>query len=62
MASALRPLFDTVGRKVMITSTYVISRLILLVTAEVFHQEVRSAVTPDDLLGSDVTELSEKRR
>jgi len=41
----LGPLFDTIGRKVMITSTYVVSGAILLVTAYLFHQKVLSAMT-----------------
>jgi MFS family permease len=41
----LGPLFDTVGRKVMISSTYITSGLVLLVTAWLFHQKVLSALT-----------------
>ena len=41
----LGPLFDTVGRKVMISSTYIISGAILLVTAWLFHEQVLSALT-----------------
>ena len=41
----LGPLFDTVGRKIMISSTYIISGAILLVTAWLFHQQVLSAAT-----------------
>ena len=39
----LGPLFDTVGRRVMITATYTISGLLLLVTGMLFMQGVLSA-------------------
>jgi MFS family permease len=38
-------LFDTVGRKVMITSTYAMSALLLAVTADLFSRDVLSAST-----------------
>jgi len=41
----LGPLFDTVGRKIMISSTYLMSGAILLVTAWLFHAQVLSAAT-----------------
>jgi MFS family permease len=41
----LGPLFDTIGRKVMISSTYIISGAILLVTAWLFHNGSLSALT-----------------
>jgi MFS family permease len=41
----LGPLFDTVGRKIMISSTYIISGLVLLVTAWLFHDGKLSALT-----------------
>jgi MFS family permease len=41
----LGPLFDTVGRKIMISSTYLLSGATLLVTAYLFHQQVLSATT-----------------
>jgi len=41
----LGPLFDTVGRKVMISSTYIISGAILLLTAWLFHNGSLSALT-----------------
>jgi len=41
----LGPLFDTVGRKVMISSTYIISGLVLLVTAWLFNDGKLSALT-----------------
>jgi MFS family permease len=41
----LGPLFDTVGRKVMISFTYITSGAILLVTAYLFYQQVLSATT-----------------
>ncbi len=41
----LGPLFDTVGRKVMISSTYIISGAILLVTAWLFYEHHLSALT-----------------
>ncbi|MEN3342028.1 MAG: hypothetical protein V7644_1432 [Actinomycetota bacterium] len=41
----LGPLFDTVGRKFMISSTYLLSGAMLLVTAYLFHQQVLSATT-----------------
>jgi MFS family permease len=42
---ALARLFDTVGRKIMITGTYVTSGILLLVTAWLFGQGSLSAVT-----------------
>jgi MFS family permease len=41
----LGPLFDSVGRKVMISATYLLSGAILLVTAYLFHQHLLSAAT-----------------
>jgi MFS family permease len=41
----LGPLFDSVGRKVMISSTYLLSAAVLLVTAWLFHAGDLSAVT-----------------
>ncbi|MGA5298733.1 MFS transporter [Nucisporomicrobium flavum] len=41
----LAPLFDSVGRKIMITGTYVISGVLLLVTAWLFSTGGLSAVT-----------------
>ena len=41
----LGPLFDTVGRKIMISSTYIIAGGVLLVTAWLFHEKVLSALT-----------------
>jgi len=41
----LGPLFDTVGRKFMISSTYIAAGVMLLVTAWLFHQQVLSATT-----------------
>jgi MFS family permease len=41
----LGPLFDTVGRKIMISSTYLISGGILLVTAWLFYHHHLSALT-----------------
>jgi MFS family permease len=41
----LGPLFDTVGRKTMIASTYITSGTILLVTAWLFDQKLLSAAT-----------------
>jgi len=41
----LGPLFDSVGRKVMISTTYLLSGAILLVTAYLFHAQVLSAAT-----------------
>jgi MFS family permease len=41
----LAPLFDTWGRKIMITGTYVLSGVLLLVTAWLFAAGVLSAVT-----------------
>jgi MFS family permease len=41
----LGPLFDTVGRKVMISSTYLAAGGTLLVTAWLFHAQVLSATT-----------------
>jgi hypothetical protein len=38
----LGPLFDSVGRKVMISATYIISGVVLLVTAYLFYQQVLS--------------------
>jgi MFS family permease len=42
---ALGPLFDTVGRRPMITSTYVVSGLLLIVTGWLFTRDVLSATT-----------------
>jgi MFS family permease len=42
---ALGPLFDSVGRKVMISSTYLAAGATLLVTAWLFHAQVLSATT-----------------
>ena len=47
----LGPLFDTVGRKVMISSTYLLAGAILLVTAYLFHQQRPVGDDADDLLG-----------
>jgi MFS family permease len=41
----LGPLFDTVGRKVMISSTYITAGATLLITAWLFHAQVLSATT-----------------
>jgi MFS family permease len=41
----LGPLFDSVGRKVMISSTYILAGAMLLVTAWLFHQGSLSATT-----------------
>jgi MFS family permease len=41
----LGPLFDSVGRKIMISSTYLLSGAMLLVTAFLFHQQVLTATT-----------------
>ncbi|MEV4704494.1 MFS transporter [Actinoplanes sp. NPDC049316] len=41
----LAPLFDSVGRKIMITGTYVVSGLLLLVTAWLFSTGALNAVT-----------------
>jgi MFS family permease len=41
----LAPLFDSVGRKIMITGTYVLSGVLLLVTAWLFSTGALSAVT-----------------
>jgi MFS family permease len=41
----LGPLFDTVGRKIMISSTYLVSGAILLITAYLFNQRLLSATT-----------------
>jgi MFS family permease len=41
----LGPLFDTIGRKVMISSTYIAAGAMLLVTAWLFHAQVLSATT-----------------
>jgi MFS family permease len=41
----LGPLFDTVGRKVMISSTYITAGVTLLITAWLFNQQVLSATT-----------------
>jgi MFS family permease len=41
----LGPLFDTIGRKAMITFTYVMSGLLLLVTGALFVQDMLSATT-----------------
>jgi MFS family permease len=41
----LGPLFDTLGRKIMISSTYIISGAILLVTAWLFYNHHLSALT-----------------
>jgi MFS family permease len=38
-------LFDTVGRKIMISSTYILAGSTLLITAWLFHQQVLSATT-----------------
>ncbi len=41
----LGPLFDTLGRKPMIAGTYIISGVLLLLTAFLFHQGMLSAFT-----------------
>src|SRR3954469_13171670 len=41
----LGPLFDTVGRKIMISSTYLLAGASLLVTAFLFEQKVLTATT-----------------
>ena len=41
----LGPLFDSVGRKVMISATYLAAGLTLLITAWLFDQKVLSATT-----------------
>jgi len=41
----LGPLFDSVGRKIMISSTYLLSGAVLLVTAYLFHAGDLSALT-----------------
>jgi MFS family permease len=41
----LAPLFDTIGRKIMITGTYVLSGVFLLATAWLFHQGSLNATT-----------------
>ena len=41
----LGPLFDTIGRKVMISSTYILSGAILLLTAYLFYHQMLSALT-----------------
>jgi MFS family permease len=41
----LGPLFDTIGRKPMIAGTYILSGILLLVTAYLFSQHLLSAVT-----------------
>ena len=41
----LGPLFDTIGRKPMIAGTYIVSGILLLVTAYLFSQHLLSAVT-----------------
>jgi MFS family permease len=41
----LGPLFDTLGRKIMISSTYILSGAILLVTAWLFYNHHLSALT-----------------
>jgi MFS family permease len=41
----LGPLFDTLGRKIMISSTYILSGAILLVTAWLFYNQHLSALT-----------------
>ena len=42
---ALAHLFDTVGRKIMITGTYILSGVLLLITAWLFSTGVLTAVT-----------------
>ena len=41
----LGPLFDTIGRKIMISASYISSGVILLVTAWLFNQQLLSATT-----------------
>ena len=41
----LGPLFDSIGRKVMISSTYIVSGAVLLLTAWLFNQHMLSALT-----------------
>ena len=41
----LGPLFDTVGRKIMISSTYIVSGILLAITGWMFQQEMLSATT-----------------
>jgi MFS family permease len=41
----LGPLFDTIGRRAMITSTYVVSGVLLIVAGELFVHDVFSATT-----------------
>jgi MFS family permease len=41
----LGPLFDSVGRRVMISSTYIISGLLLIITGVLFTHDVLSATT-----------------
>jgi MFS family permease len=41
----LGPLFDTVGRKIMISTTYLVAGGVLLVTAYLFNQKLLSATT-----------------
>jgi MFS family permease len=41
----LGPLFDSVGRKVMISSTYILAGVVLLITAWLFHDGKLSALT-----------------
>jgi MFS family permease len=41
----LGPLFDSIGRKVMISTTYILAGGTLLITAWLFNQEVLSATT-----------------
>jgi MFS family permease len=41
----LGPLFDTVGRKIMISSTYLLAGAMLLLTAYLFHAQVLTATT-----------------
>jgi MFS family permease len=41
----LGPLFDSIGRRVMITASYLISAAILFLTAWLFHEQVLSATT-----------------
>ena len=41
----LGPLFDSVGRRVMISSTYIISGVLLVITGILFTQDVLSATT-----------------
>jgi MFS family permease len=41
----LGPLFDSLGRKIMISSTYILSGVLLLITGQLFVQDVLSATT-----------------